>query len=39
VVAITFAEAGEYDAAIKLTTQDEELESVLVTKQMKANEA
>jgi hypothetical protein len=38
-VAITFAEAGEYDAAKKLTVQDARDEAVLAASQMKSSEA
>jgi len=38
-VAITFAEAGEYDEATKLTLRDEQQEAVIATKQAEPNKA
>lgn len=38
-VAITFAEAGEYDAAKKLSIKDEAQEAELAAKQLSSNEA
>ena len=38
-VAITFAEAGEYDAAKKLSIKDEVQEAELAAKQLSSNEA
>jgi hypothetical protein len=38
-VAITFAEAGEYDSAKKLSCKDAQDEAVPAASQMKSNEA
>jgi hypothetical protein len=38
-VAITFAEAGEYDEATKLTLRDDQQEAVVATKQAAPSKA